>query len=151
MVLLVALLYHVLPPVPAMDLVNRLAYALNLNVVAIIPLFIMFIAVGNGRFLSEAIDPTRHVESREMEINAKVANNTLEQGFVFFVGTLALSTRLAPESMTLIPALAIVFILARIVFWIGYRKNPLYRAPGMAATSYMNLGILLTALYLFFF
>jgi hypothetical protein len=44
----------------------------------------------------------------------------------------------------------IVFVLARIVFWIGYRKDPLLRAPGMAATAYLNLGGLLTAVYLAF-
>jgi hypothetical protein len=31
--------------------------------------------------------------------------------------------------------------------WLGYRLNPLYRAPGMSATSYMNLGMILYLLF----
>jgi uncharacterized membrane protein YecN with MAPEG domain len=44
-------------------------------------------------------------------------------------------------------ACAIVFIVARFAFWLGYRISPLYRAPGMSATAYMNLGMILYGLY----
>jgi len=44
-------------------------------------------------------------------------------------------------------ACAIVFVVARAVFWLGYRLNPLYRAPGMSATAYMNLGMILYLLF----
>ena len=48
-------------PTPAIadTLGERLAYALRANIVAVVPFFIMFATVGNSRFLSEAIDPTR--------------------------------------------------------------------------------------------
>ena len=68
MALGVWLLATALPaPEIADTLAARLAYALQANVVAIVPLFIMFITVGNSRFLSEAIDPTRGAESRSMD------------------------------------------------------------------------------------
>jgi hypothetical protein len=111
----------------------------------------MLVVVGNERFLSTAIDPLRHAENKAIEINGRVADNTLQQNFVFLIGTLALSTFLTNETIKLIPALMVVFIVARIVFWIGYRINPLYRAPGMAATAYMNVGILIATLYQFVF
>ena len=44
--------------------------------------------------------------------------------------------------MRLIPAATIVFIVVRLAFWIGYRIHPLYRAFGMAATGYLNVGLL---------
>ena len=47
-------------------------------------------------------------------------------------------------------ACAIVFVVARAVFWLGYRLNPLYRAPGMSATAYMNLGMILYLLFCIF-
>ena len=50
--------------------------------------------------------------------------------------------------MQLVAAAAIVFVVARLVFWIGYRIDPLYRAPGFAATAYLNLGLLGGALWL---
>ena len=40
-----------------------------------------------------------------------------------------------------------MFVAARIAFWIGYRMHPLYRAPGMAATGFLNLGLLAAALW----
>ena len=152
MVLLVAILYAVFPQVPGMGTAfDRLIFAVKLNVLAIFPFFIMVATVANGRFLSEAIDPLRHTENRAIEINGRVTDNTLQQNFVFFVGTLALSTFLTSESIKLIPALVVVFILARVAFWVGYRIHPLYRASGMAATSYMNLGIILSVAYFLIF
>ena len=44
-------------------------------------------------------------------------------------------------------ACTIVFVVARVVFWFGYRRHPLYRAPGMSATAYLNLGMILYVLY----
>ena len=152
MLALLAILYSMLPAPIGMDTeIARIVYTLKLNVVAILPFFIGVAIVGNGRFLSNAIDPLRHAEDRAMEINARVVANTLEQNFLFFIGTVALSTLLDAQTIKIIPALVIVYIIARIVFWIGYRINPLYRAPGMAGTLYMNIGILLSVLYLWIF
>ena len=66
---------------------------------------------------------------------------------MFLVGTLALSVNLTAEQMRAIPAVVIVFVVARIAFWVGYRIHPLYRAFGMAATGYLNVGILAFALW----
>jgi hypothetical protein len=126
---------------------ERLAYALRANVVALVPFFVMIIAVGNARFLSDAIDPTRRAEHRAMDIDGRVADNTLQQNFVFAVASLALSTVVPLGALQVVWACAIVYVVARIVFWIGYRINPLYRAPGMSATAYMNLGMILFVLY----
>jgi len=101
-----------------------------------------------SRFLSEAIDPTRHVESRSLEIDRRVADNTLQQTFVFTVATLAASTIVPLHHLQVVWASVIVFVTARAAFWLGYRLNPLYRAPGMSATAFMNLG---TVLYVAFY
>lgn len=152
MVLLVTLLYHVLPPVQGADTaLERIVFTLRMNLLAALPFFILLAMVGNARFLSDAIDPLRHLEDRSMEINGRVVDNTLQQHFIFLIGTLALSTFLTAISIKLIAALTILYVLARIAFWVGYRIDPLYRAPGMAATSYLNLGILLAVLYLLIF
>ena len=139
-------------PAPAIDDLpgERLAYALLANVVALVPFFIMLITVGNSRFFSEAIDPTRRAESRSLEIDGRVADNTLQQNFVFAVASLALSTVVAREYLQVVWACAIFFVVARLGFWLGYRLNPLYRAPGMAATMYMNVGMILYVLFCVF-
>jgi MAPEG family protein len=147
MALSVWALTNALPtPMIADTLGERLAYALRANIVAIVPFFIMLITVGNSRFLSEAIDPTRRAEGRSLEIDGRVADNTLQQNFVFAIATLALSTVVPLQNLQVVWACTIVFVIARAVFWLGYRLNPLYRAPGMSATLYMNLGMILYVL-----
>ena len=152
MITLVVFLYWLLPSIENMnETLDRIVFTFWMNAVAILPLFAGIIVVGNNRFLTDAIDPLRHAESRVIEINERYLDNTLQQYLVFLVGTVALSTFLDGQSMKLIVALTVVFILARIVFWVGYRIDPLYRAPGMAATIYMNLGIILSVLYFIIF
>ena len=117
---------------------ERLAYALKANTVAIVPFVVMVITVANSRFLSEAIDPTRRAESRSMEIDGRVADNTLQQNFVFAIASLALSTIVPLHRLQVVWACVIVFVVARAIFWLGYRLNPLYRAPGMSATALLE-------------
>lgn len=128
--------------------ISRLAYTLQANVFAILPLVIGIITVGNNRFFSEAIDPTRKKEDLVTQINGRFVDNTLQQTLLFVVATLALSANLTAAGMRVIPAATIVFIVARIAFWIGYRIHPLYRAFGMAATGYLNLGLIGYAIWL---
>ena len=102
----------------------------------------MLMTIGNSRFLTNAIDPTRQAESKLLDINRRAALNTLEQTFGFVVASLALSTLVPLHLLQVVWACAIVFVVARIAFWLGYRKHPLYRAPGMSATVYMNLAMI---------
>jgi len=148
MVLAVWLLSSWLPaPVGIDTTAERLAYALRINLVAVLPLFVMIITIANSRFLSDAIDPTRKAENRRQIVDGRVADNTLQQNFVFAAATLALATIVSAPHLQVIWACAIVFIVARLVFWFGYRIHPLFRAPGMSATAYLNLGLILFVLY----
>ncbi len=137
-------------PVPegADDLAGRIAFALRCLALAATPLVAMFAAVGNARFLGKAIDPTLGAESRAMLIDGRVADNSFQQFLLFAAGSLALAASLSAEWMNLILAAAITFVAARFLFWIGYRIDPLYRAFGFAATAYLNLGLLIGALWL---
>ena len=139
-------------PVPAgLETVgDRLAFTLRWVAVAVLPFLAMILAIGNARALGPAIDPTLGAEDPAMLINSRVADNTLQQTFIFVVATLALAASLPAGLMPIIAAAAIVFALARVVFWIGYRIHPLYRAPGFAATAWLNVGLLAAALWLGF-
>lgn len=136
------------PPVAMETVADRLAYAARWLAFAALPLFAMVAAVGNARFLGEAIDPTRGAEDKAMIVNGRVADNTTQQFLLFIAGSLGLAASLAPDQMGVIRAAAIVFVAARIVFWIGYRIHPLYRAPGFSSTAYLNLRLLLGAVWL---
>jgi hypothetical protein len=150
MILSLWLLYSVLPDPQIFSLADRLAYALKWDAVAVLPLIAMFAAIGNARALGEAIDPTLGKEDAKMLINGKVASNTLEQYVLFLVGSLALAGAVEGPKVKLVGAAAITFVVMRIAFWIGYRIKPVHRAFGFASTFYMNLGLLVGALWLGF-
>ena len=136
------------PPTLADTAADRIGYALPWAVVAILPYFAMVAAVGNARFLSEAIDPTLGKESPKMVVNGRVADNTLQQFVCFLVGITAVAVSVPIAWLSIIPALAITFVICRMIFWIGYRIHPLYRAPGFSSTSYMNLFMYIGVLWL---
>ena len=149
MVLLVWLISTWMPQPEVIDAPgNRLAYAIRWSVVAVLPLFAMLVAVGNARFLSEAIDPTLGKESQKMVVDGRVADNTLQQFVCFLVGITALSVSVPIGWISVIPAVAITFVICRLVFWIGYRIHPLYRAPGFSSTASMNLFMYIAVLWL---
>ena len=148
MIVAVATIYLLWPSNPGYtEISSRLAFALQANAFAILPLLAGIVTVGNDRFLTEAIDPTLRKEDVATQINGRVVENTLQQSVLFLVATTALSVNLTSAQMRIIPAAAIVFIVARVAFWVGYRIHPLYRAFGMAATAYLNVGLLAFAVW----
>lgn len=136
------------PPPIADTAADRIAYALPWAVPPALLFLAMVAAVGNARFASEAIDPTRGKESPKMVVDGRVADNTLQQLVLFLVGMLALSITLPIERLSIVPAVSITFVLVRIAFWIGYRIKPVYRAFGFSSTAYMNLGMLVASLWM---
>ena len=142
------LLYALLPaPASVRDQPDAVLYALRWLAFAALPLLAMIGAVGNARAMGPAIDPTLGNEDRPMRITIRVAGNTLEQFVLFAAGSLALAASIDPAQVKIVGAAAVVFVAARIAFWIGYRTHPLYRAPGFAATAYLNFGLIGAALY----
>lgn len=136
-----------LPPI-ADTPAERIAYALRWAAAPALLLFAMYAAVGNGRFFSEAIDPTLGKESQKILIDGRVADNSTQQFLLFFVGLLALSVTLPFHRLSIVPAVSVTFVIVRIAFWVGYRIKPIYRAFGFASTAYMNLLMLVGSLWL---
>ena len=78
-----------------------------------------------------------------MLLSKKRLINTLEQTLIFVVSTMFLTTLLAREKMTFIFLSMTVFVIGRIVFWIGYGIDPMYRTVG-SMTSFLNVFCLLS-------
>ena len=130
------LLYpHMPSPTGAEQVANRIAYALKWDAFAILPFVAMLVAIGNARALSEAIDPTLGKETAAMLVDGRVASNTLEQFILFATGSLALAVSLQGSEVRIVGAAAIVFVVMRFAFWIGYRIRPVYRAFGLPRAS----------------
>jgi hypothetical protein len=148
MLLSIWLLYNVLPaPAGVQDQSDAVLYALRWLPLAVLPLLAMIVSVGNARAMGPAIDPTLGNEDQAMKVNIRAANNTLEQFVLFAAGSLGLAASVPVAHVEVIGAAAIVFVAARIAFWIGYRIHPLYRAAGFAGTAYLNFGLIGAALW----
>jgi uncharacterized MAPEG superfamily protein len=130
------------------DAGDRLAFAAQWIAIAAAPLFFAIVSVGNERFLSDAIDPTAGKESRAMIINGRVVDNTVQQYALFVVASLAVAAGARGDQLGIVAAAALVFLVMRFAFWIGYRIDPLYRAFGMSATAYLNLALFVAAVWM---
>lgn len=83
----------------------------------------------------QAEDPFANAESRGWKINQRVFSNTLEQALIFAPIFLALSVRMAPERVYMLPAMMTIWCVGRMLFWAGYRYSLNARAIGMDWTT----------------
>jgi hypothetical protein len=94
-------------------------------------------AVANQRFLSaDAIDGGPAKAPGFMEITLRYNTNTLEQTVLAAIAWTGLALTLAPQNLSLIPTLAVLFGVGRAAFWGGYLAAPWARAFGLGLTAY---------------
>lgn len=105
-------------------------------------IFVLVTAVGNARFLSAGIDPLLGQDPRFVTVTNRVLVNTVEQTFIFVLAGVALLALLPAEQLGAIPALAVLFVVARVAFWLGYLRQALLRAPGMSLNIQINVVML---------
>jgi hypothetical protein len=129
--------YYLLPPLAGMnDMLARLVFTLKCICVAVLFCFITGIeAVAHERLRSPAIDPLAGYETPRLRVNLRYLQNTLEQFVVLVPGLLGLAAY-CPDGATMraVVATTLVWIVARIAFWIGYHRGSPLRglgAPGM--------------------
>ena len=137
-------LFLLTPPVAAAAPLARLVYALGWVGVAVLLTFLTAIeAVSHERLFTPAIDPLAGRESPRMRINLRYLQHTLEQLVVFIPGLLLLAWYSADGTqLRAVTATAVVWIVLRIVFWVGYHISPTLRTPGLVGTA-MSMIVLL--------
>lgn len=124
-------LRHWLPPIHGWE---PFGFALGwICVAALLALLPGIEAVAHERLFSRAIDPLAGAESRRLEINRRYLANTVEQMLLFAPGLLMLAHYVGDQRI--VAATAIVWIVARWAFWIGYHRSPLLRAPGLVGMA----------------
>ena len=96
------------------------------------------VAAGRG-FHPDAIDGTPTPRSRVLEITLRYNRNTVEQTLLAAIAWLGLALAVPHAALALIPAMASLFVVGRIAFWIGYLAVPVARAFGMVLTALPTL------------
>ncbi len=129
-------------PGPIPDPGERIALVLKLSVLPAGFLLVVVQAVALTRLITGAIDPLTDAPATWRRVDMRVLGNTVEQTLIFIPLLLAVAMVVKADESAWLTALPVAFVLARIVFWIGYRLSPMGRAPGMAAGFFINLGML---------
>jgi uncharacterized MAPEG superfamily protein len=76
-----------------------------------------------------------------LEINTKFILNTFEQ-FTAYLAAIAVVALNSPvEEARSLPLLTALFLLGRVLFWIGYHRNPYLRAFGFGLTFYPTVAV----------
>ncbi len=123
---------------------SRLVFAARWLLLPALALFAGIVVVANQRFfVADAIDGARTSTSRLIEITLRYNQNTLEQTMLAAVAWTGLALALPHERLSLIPAMAIVFVVGRALFWIGYLIVPVARALGLGLSAYPTFAALI--------
>jgi hypothetical protein len=78
-----------------------------------------------------------------VDINNRFILNTVEQFILYFIGNAGLALYCPPEEARTLIILTVLFILGRLLFWVGYHFNPYLRAFGFGITFYPTVAVYL--------
>ena len=67
--------------------------------------------------------------------------NTFEQFTAYLVAIAVVALYSPPEGARALPILTALFVLGRILFWVGYHKHPYLRAFGFGITFYPTVAV----------
>ena len=132
-------------PLPGMDSLGaRMLLTLKCCCVAVLFCMVTGVeAVAHERLTSPAFDPLAGFETHRLRVNQRYLQNTVEQIIVFAASLFGLAAY-SPDgsAMRAVVATTMVWIVARLAFWLGYHRSAALRglgAPGMAISMIVLL------------
>ena len=125
---------------------SKIVYTLRWQILLVLTVVAGVQLVGSMRFKTAAINPLDGNDVQIMCVCHQFLQNTLEQAVIGCLGQLALCTYLEKGLGKVIPCHVILFITGRALYYYGYTKNPLRRAPGFIMTALPNLVVCMSAL-----
>jgi hypothetical protein len=127
-------------PLPADETSARLAFAVQCLFLPGCMLWIGVQAAGRRWAYPGAIDGSRFPDNHGLEINLRYNLNTLEQFVLAAIAWTNLVLVLARENLVVLPAMAFLFVVGRVTFWVGYLWRSEARAFGMVLTALPTAG-----------
>jgi hypothetical protein len=122
---------------------DRIALVIKNAVIAILPAVLAICIVAAQR-----LDPSMWVgrtakPNSALDINTKFILNTFEQFIAYFIGNAGLALYCPAEEARSLIILTALFVLGRLLFWVGYHYNPYLRAFGFGITFYPTVAVFL--------
>jgi hypothetical protein len=139
-----AIAYLTSPLAGMESLAQRMVFTSKCGCAAILFTLVLGVeAVAHERLSSPAFDPLSGYETRRLRINQRYLQNTLEQSVVFAAALFGLTAYCTNgAAMRAVVATAVVWVLGRIAFWVGYHRSAAMRglgAPSMALSMIVLL------------
>lgn len=131
-------------------LLDRVVFTLRWLIVSLLSIHAGVQWIATTRFTTSAINPLDRSGTKYVEMRSKILQNTVEQFLLHAFSLIVLSTYLSEESMYWIPLLVVLFVIARVVFAVGYSMDPLKRAYGFAMTFTPTVVVIIYCLYCLF-
>jgi hypothetical protein len=132
------------------DLWSRIKIAAMSSLLPTLTLFICIARLAKHRFFTpeDIQGSTQTSGTRKAQILQSLLQNTIEQGCLALPVYAAVSLLAPVRLLALVPAAAFMFVVGRILFFIGYAKGAPSRAFGFALTFYPTALLLLLAVAL---
>ena len=115
---------------------DRLALLLKSSFICALPFIAATIVVAVQRLNPRNLKYRAIKPGSTLAINARIAQNSLEQLVLYFVGLGTMSIYLTPKDAQTIPILATLFFIGRVLYWWGYHHNTYIRSFGFGLTFY---------------
>nr|XP_022320692.1 transmembrane protein 79-like [Crassostrea virginica] len=109
------------------DLCDRLALTISCLFVSSFSIFVGIFGVTNVRGNTDAIDPVEGGSENLVFVPNQILRNTTEQFLLHFIAMMTLTLFLEGASMKVIPILCGIFLVARIVYQVGYMASAMSR------------------------
>ncbi|WP_293881194.1 MAPEG family protein [Sphingomonas sp.] len=138
-----------MPPGIGQTFAERMKIVARADLFVIIWLTAAIANVARLRFFSsdDIAGSSRSTGSQSVRDAGAILQNTLEQTVLAISVHFALAAEVHTLTPTAAGALAGLFSLGRLLFWIGYRHGAARRAFGFALTFYPNVGVLLFVVF----
>jgi uncharacterized MAPEG superfamily protein len=102
--------------------------------------------VGICTVSAQRLDPKMWVgreakPNSSLDLNTRFILNTFEQFAAFLVAIVVVALYSPQEEARALPILTTLFLLGRLLFWVGYHNNPYLRAFGFGLTFYPTVAV----------
>eukprot|EP00062_Callorhinchus_milii_P013521 gi/632961712/ref/XP_007896913.1/ PREDICTED: transmembrane protein 79 [Callorhinchus milii] len=128
------------------DLTSRITFTLRCNVIAIIPILLGVLMGSLSRLCSPTIGPLDS-NVRAVLIHQRYIGNSIEQFTIYCLNMLVMTTYLRQDQLKIIPILAGLFAVARLLYWVAAGLSSAYRGFGFGLTFFPTLAMVAYNLY----
>jgi hypothetical protein len=133
------------------ELAERLAFAAQWCLIPGLCVLASVLLVSNQRFFTSGIDPIAGADDRTLRVLRWILGNTLEQAFLFVIAVTAFAAVAPQEWLKAVPVAALLFVLGRVLFAVGYLIRPPLHVTGFTLTIFPTVVLYGVAAWLYWF